>query len=74
MRALLVVLLLLVVGVIALGFYLGWFNVSTSREPAGEMDIKVRIDEKSMETAGEKAKEKAKELSSHRTHDKEAGK
>jgi hypothetical protein len=74
MRGVVVVLLLLLACAIALGFYLGWFNLSTSREPGSGMDIKVRVNEKSMETAAEKAKEKVKGLSSNRTHDKEAGK
>jgi hypothetical protein len=74
MRGVVFVLLILLACAIALGFYLGWFNLSTSREPGSEMDIKVRVNEKRMESAAEKAKEKVKGLSSNRTPDKETGK
>jgi len=61
MGRLLTFLLFLAVCVIALGFYLGWFGVSTSRDPAGgQTDVKVRIDEKKIESDTDKAKEKVK--------------
>jgi len=53
--------LLLAVCMIALGFYLGWFGVSTNRDGAdGKTNVNVRIDEKKIESDAEKAKEKVK--------------
>jgi hypothetical protein len=54
-------LLLLAVCVIAFGFYRGWFGVSTNRDATGgQSDVKVRIDEKKIESDTERAKEKVK--------------
>jgi hypothetical protein len=73
MGRLLFVLLLLVAGVIALGFYLDWFSISTSRNPAGKVDIKVGIDQNKIESDADKAKQKAKGVFNH-TQDKAEGK
>ena len=61
MGRLISVLLFLAVCVLALGFYLGWFGISTSRdEPGGKTQVKVQIDEGKIESDAEKAKEKVK--------------
>jgi hypothetical protein len=66
------VLVLLVAGIIALGFYRDWFTVSTSRNPAGKVDIKVGIDENKIESDADKAKQKAKEVFNHTQNEAEA--
>jgi len=54
-------IVLLAVCVIALGFYLGWFGVSTTRdETGGRTDVNIRVDEKKIESDAQKAKEKVK--------------
>jgi len=74
MRRLITFLLLVAVCVIALGFYLGWFDVSTSRDATGgQTDVKVRIDEKKIESDTQKAKEKVKGAID-RTLEKQQGK
>ncbi len=66
--------MLLAVCVIGLGFYLGWFGVSTTRDATGgQTDVKVRIDQKKIESDTEKAKEKVKGAID-RTLDKHEGK
>ena len=58
MRKLLVVLLLLVVGVVGLGFYLGWFEVSTSRDPnTGKTGVELTIDRDKMKSDTQKAEQ-----------------
>jgi hypothetical protein len=39
----LIVLLLIVVGVAALGYYLRWYDVSIGRDPDGRREIKLLI-------------------------------
>jgi hypothetical protein len=59
----LVVLLLLVVGVVALGYYMDWFHFSTGGgKDSGKIDVNVTIDEEKIKADAEKAKEKAKDL------------
>ena len=65
MKWLLVVFVLLVAGVIGLGFYQGWFHYSTE-DAAGRPSVTVGVDEnkfqedkKKVEGLGEKAKEDA---------------
>jgi hypothetical protein len=59
MRTLLVILLLLVVCVVGLGFYLGWFSLSTSRDPnTGRSGVNLTIDQDKMKGDVKKAKEK----------------
>lgn len=70
MGRLISVLLFLAVCVIALGFYQGWFGVSTTRDDTGgTTDVKIRVDEKKFESDTEKAKEKVKDAID-RTRDK----
>ena len=54
------VLVLLAAGVIALGYYMGWFNVSTTRDPGGQTNIKVNIDEKRIASDADRATDKVK--------------
>jgi hypothetical protein len=57
MRALLFVLLLLVVGVIGLGFHQGWFSLSTSRDSAGgKAGVQLSIDQDKMKADTQKAR------------------
>jgi hypothetical protein len=59
MRNLLVVLLLLVVVVAGLGFYMGWFRFSTTRDPqTGQPAAQLSIDEAKMKADAQKAKQK----------------
>jgi hypothetical protein len=59
MRNLLFVLLLLVVCVAGLGFYLGWFSFSTSRDPqAGQSRAGLRVDENKVKADARKVREK----------------
>jgi hypothetical protein len=60
MNRFLVVLLLLVIGVVALGFYLDWFHLSTDR--AGEKpSIKIEVDPVKIRKDKDKAIEKVHE-------------
>lgn len=56
----LVILALIVAGV---GFYRGWFGVSTDDQP-GETNIEVTIDKDKIKQDAEAASEKARELAS----------
>lgn len=68
MKGFLGVLLLLVIGVVGLGFYLGWFNFSTGgteQNPSATISVdrdKIRKDEeaakKKLRDAGQAVKEK----------------
>jgi hypothetical protein len=62
-RKVLVVLLVLVVLAVGvgggLGFYLGWFDLATSRNPeTGQTGVELNIDQKKMKEDVQKAKEK----------------
>ena len=61
MRRLLIVFVLLVVGVVGLGFYQGWFRLSLGRTD-GKTNITGTVDEEKIERDKEKAKEKVQEL------------
>jgi hypothetical protein len=59
MRNLLIVVLLLAVGVVGLGFYLDWFDLSTSRdEETGRTGVKLTIDQEKMKSDAKKARQK----------------
>jgi len=59
MRMLLVIAVLLVVGVVGLGFYLGWFSISTSRDAEhGKTGVELNIDQGKMKADAERAREK----------------
>ncbi len=58
-------LLLLAAGVAGLGYYLGWFHVSTGGTTGGgATTVDVTIDKEKMKADAEAAKEKAKALGS----------
>jgi hypothetical protein len=59
MKKLLFLLLVLVVVTGGLGYYLGWFRFSTSRdEETGERNVEMKVDTDKMNTDAQKAKEK----------------
>ena len=59
MRKVLIVLLLLVGSVAALGFYRGWFNFTTTRNPeTGREGVQIEIDRNKAKSDIEKAKKK----------------
>jgi len=60
MRRLLIVLVLVVAGEAGLGFYQGWWRLSTG-ETDGNAKIPVRVDREKIEQDKEKAKEKLQE-------------
>lgn len=59
MRKLLFVLLLLVVAVVGLGFYRGWFSSEITRDPeSGRQGVQFEMDQNKIKPDVEKAKEK----------------
>jgi hypothetical protein len=60
MNRFLVALLLLVVGAIGLGFYLGWFRLSTNRTDQ-KTNITITIDQDKIREDEKKAKDKVQE-------------
>jgi hypothetical protein len=60
MKRFLIVLLLLVAGVVGLGFYLGWFHLSTS-STAQKTNITITIDQDKIREDEEKTKEKVQQ-------------
>jgi hypothetical protein len=58
MRRVLFVLLLLVVGVVALGFYRGWWSFATSRPQTGPQEVKLKVDKERMKKDVQKVKQK----------------
>jgi hypothetical protein len=62
MRNLIFVLVLLIAGVVALGFYRGWFIVEkTGDSETGRQGVQFEIDRNKMDPDIEKAKKKAQE-------------
>lgn len=65
MKALLVVFVLLVAGVVGLGFYQGWFHIwttNTDHQPSvtiGVDEKKMQDDKKKVEALGDKSKDNA---------------
>jgi hypothetical protein len=60
MRRFLIVLLLLVAGVVGLGFYLDWFHLSTGSTDQ-KTNITITVDQNKIREDEEKAKEKVQE-------------
>jgi hypothetical protein len=60
MRRLLIVFVLVVAGIVGLGFYRGWFRLATG-ETDGKASIPVTVDREKIEQDKEKAKEKVQE-------------
>jgi hypothetical protein len=61
MNRFLVVLLLLVAGVVGLGFYLGWFRFSTGSE-GQKTNITITVDQEKIREDEEKAKQKVQQV------------
>jgi hypothetical protein len=61
MRRLLIVLVLIVAGVVGLGFYQGWFRLSAGGTD-GKTNIPVTVDKEKFEQDKERAKEKVQDL------------
>jgi cell division protein FtsX len=61
MKTLLIVLAVLVVVGVGLGFYLGWFNLS-SRSDKAEPNVTLSVDKAKIEADKDKVVEKAKDL------------
>jgi cell division protein FtsX len=61
MSRLLTVLVLLVAGVIGLGFYLGWFSVSSTRT-GDKVNVTVTMDQDKIQQDKEKAQKKVREV------------
>ena len=61
MKGLLFVLVLVVVGVVGLGFYLGWFQMAWDRV-ANTDHVSIKVDEKKIQEDEKRAEEKAHEL------------
>jgi hypothetical protein len=58
-KQLLVLLLVLVVVTGGVGYYLGWFRFSTSKDTdTGERNVEMKVDTNKMKADAEKAKEK----------------
>jgi hypothetical protein len=62
MKRLIFVLVLVVVGVGCLGFYLGWFHLTTETTSDGKSNITVTVDKDKIKDDEQKAKDKAKEI------------
>ena len=64
MRRLFVVLVLLVVGVAALGFYRGWFSVDWEKRSDGKGEITGTVDQNKIEEDKKRALERVKDFTS----------
>jgi hypothetical protein len=62
MKRLIFVLVLIVVGVGCLGFYLGWFQLTTQTTTDGKSNVTVTVDKDKIKDDEQKAKDKAKEI------------
>jgi hypothetical protein len=68
MNRLLVVIFLLVVGVVALGIYQGWFTI-TSNNSDDKANVNIKIDKDKMQEDEKKAAKKVQDLG-HKAKDK----
>ena len=70
MRTLLVIVILLVVGIAGLGFYRGWFQVSSDRDTTDQTvnttltvdEDRIREDKEKLQEFGQQAKEETAEV------------
>ena len=62
MRRLFVLLVVLVVGVAALGFYRGWFDVKWEKAPDGKGQVTATVDNEKIEADKKRAAEKVQGL------------
>lgn len=70
MRKFCPLLIVLVVIVISLGFYRGWFAVSGSREAVShKVDVNLSVDTEKVKADAETVKDKAKELTGKTTEE-----
>ena len=60
MRRLFAVLVVLVIGVAALGFYRGWFNVEWEKKPDGTGQVTGTVDENKIQQDRKAAEEKVR--------------
>jgi len=61
MRGLFVIVVLLLIGVVALGYYRDWFKVTTANDSKA-VNVNVTVDKEKVKEDEEKAKEKLKEV------------
>jgi hypothetical protein len=61
MRGLFVIAVLLVIGVVALGYYRDWFKVTTANDSKA-VNVNVTVDKEKVKADEEKAKQKLKEV------------
>jgi hypothetical protein len=61
MRGLFVIVVLLLIGVVALGYYRDWFKVNTTNDSKA-VNVNVTVDKEKVKADEEKAKEKLKEV------------
>jgi hypothetical protein len=61
MRGFLAVLILLVVGIVGLGFYRGWFQVSTG-SAGGKSNATITVDQDKIKADQEKLKKQAQDV------------
>ena len=66
MRKLLGTLTILVLIVLGVGFYRGWFGVATDDQP-GQTNVEINVDKEKIRQDAEAAKEKARELADQAT-------
>ena len=71
MKRIVFVLVLLIAVVGGLGFYLGWFTLTTQTTADGKSNVTVTVDKDKIHDDKEKAKDKAKEIG-HDVKDKAA--
>ena len=62
MRKLFVVLVILAIGVAALGFYRGWFNVEWEKRPDGKGEVRGTVDEEKIKQDRNAAEERVRDL------------
>ena len=62
MKRLFVLLVLLVVGVAALGFYRGWFDVKYEKAPDGKGQVTATVDNEKIEADKKRAQERVQDL------------
>ena len=62
MKRLFVLLVLIAAGVAGLGFYLGWFHLTTETTNDGKSSVTVTVDKDKIHDDKQKAKDKANEI------------
>jgi uncharacterized alpha/beta hydrolase family protein len=62
MKRLFILLVLIAAVTVGLGFYLGWFTLTTQTTADGKQNVTVTVDKDKIKAAEQKAKDKAKDL------------